>query len=88
LKTGIDGWVAGRQAREAHQATPETPEKKAVHPVTKERYDRLHDNADKLMKNCTLLKMSAEELEANVRRIEESRAKWRASKTADGVVAG
>jgi hypothetical protein len=83
LKTDIDGWLSSRQAREAQQAAPEAPEKKAVHPVTKERYDRLHDNADKLMKNCSLLKTSAEELEANVRRIERSRAKWRAANKAD-----
>jgi hypothetical protein len=54
----------------------------------KERYERLQANANKLMKNCNLLKTGAEELAVNLRRIEQLRARWRAAdKPAAGTVA-
>jgi hypothetical protein len=83
LKADIDTWLGSRHAREAEVSTVAVA-KKTADPVVKERYERLQANASMLMKNCNLLKTGAEELAANLRRIEELRARWR---TADKPVA-
>jgi hypothetical protein len=79
LKADIDTWLGSRHAREAEVSTAADTVKKAADPVVKERYERLQANASKLMKNCNLLKTGAEELAANLRRIEQLRARWRAA---------
>src|SRR5438445_13708079 len=89
LKADIDTWLGSRHAREAQVASAPADEgKKTMNPLVRERYERLQANADKLMKNCDLLKSGAEELEANLRRIGQLRGRWRtAEKPAAGTVA-
>jgi hypothetical protein len=79
LKADIDRWLGSRNAREAINgvATDGNGNGKSKHAIH-EHYQRLQKNAHRLKENCSLLMRGAEELEANVRRIEVLRAKWRA----------
>jgi hypothetical protein len=77
LKGDIDRWLGSRNAREAingSAANGNGESKPAIH----EHYQRLQKNAHRLKENCNLLMMGAEQLETNIRRIQELRAKWRA----------
>jgi hypothetical protein len=73
LKTEIDQWLGSRSAREAERSN--SRDLRAERGLRREKFELLHANTERLIKNCTRLATSAERLNNNLRQIEQLRAR-------------